>query len=69
MAFRFRNTIRIAPGIRLNLGKTGVSLSTGVRGATVTAGKSGVHGNVGLPGTGLSYRTRRCSNLMGCNQH
>ncbi|WP_404419015.1 DUF4236 domain-containing protein [Marinospirillum sp.] len=58
MAFRFRNTIRIAPGIRLNLGKTGISLSAGVRGATVTAGKRGVHGNVGLPGTGLSYRTR-----------
>ena len=58
MAFRFRNTIRIAPGIRLNLGKTGVSISAGVRGATVTAGKRGVHGNVGLPGTGLSYRTR-----------
>lgn len=58
MAFRFRNTIRIAPGIRLNLGKKGVSLSAGVRGASITAGKNGVYGNVGLPGTGLSYRTR-----------
>lgn len=58
MAFRFRNTIRIAPGIRLNLGKAGVSLSAGVRGATVTAGQRGVFGNIGLPGTGMSYRTR-----------
>lgn len=58
MAFRFRNTIRIAPGIRLNLGKRGVSLSTGVRGASVTLGKNGVWGNAGLPGTGMSYRTR-----------
>jgi hypothetical protein len=58
MAFRFRNIIRIAPGIRLNLGKTGVSVSAGVRGATVTAGQRGMHGNVGLPGTGMSYRTR-----------
>lgn len=58
MAFRFRNSIRIAPGIRLNLGKRGVSVSAGVRGATVTAGRQGVHGNLGLPGTGLSYRTR-----------
>ncbi|HKM14297.1 MAG TPA: DUF4236 domain-containing protein [Marinospirillum sp.] len=58
MAFRFRNSIRIAPGIRLNIGKNGVSVSAGVRGATVTAGSNGVYGNVGLPGTGLSYRTR-----------
>ena len=58
MAFRFRNSIRIAPGIRLNIGKNGVSVSAGVKGATVTAGSNGVYGNVGLPGTGLSYRTR-----------
>ncbi|SFB86640.1 Protein of unknown function [Marinospirillum celere] len=58
MAFRFRQHLRIAPGIRLNFGKRGVSLSAGVRGATVTAGQRGVHGNVGLPGSGLSYRTR-----------
>jgi hypothetical protein len=58
MAFRFRNTIRLAPGIRLNLGKRGISLSAGVRGASVTLGKNGLWGNVGAPGTGLSYRTR-----------
>ncbi|WP_157980756.1 DUF4236 domain-containing protein [Aliidiomarina taiwanensis] len=58
MAFRFHRRITLFPGVRLNLGKTGVSVSAGVRGATVTAGKRGVHGNVGLPGTGLSYRKR-----------
>ena len=58
MAFRFHRRITLFPGVRLNLGKTGVSVSAGVRGATVTAGKRGVHGNVGLPGTGLSSRQR-----------
>lgn len=58
MAFRFHRRITLFPGVRLNLSKTGVSVSAGVRGATVTAGKRGVHGNVGLPGTGLSYRQR-----------
>ena len=58
MAFRFRRTLRIAPGIRLNLGKRGVSLSLGPRGASVTIGQRGTHANVGLPGTGLSYRKR-----------
>ncbi|WP_106593153.1 DUF4236 domain-containing protein [Marinobacterium halophilum] len=40
MAFRFRSTIDLAPGIRLNLGKRVVSLSAGVRGVSVTLGKN-----------------------------
>lgn len=38
MRFRFRRSIRIAPELRINLGKRGISLSTGVRGASVTVG-------------------------------
>ena len=33
--FRFRRTIKIAPGVRLNIGKTGVSTSVGVRGVSL----------------------------------
>lgn len=58
MSLRFRKTITLAPGLRLNLGTRGVSLSAGPRGASVTLGRNGLFGNVGLPGTGLSYRTR-----------
>src|SRR5690554_3851764 len=58
MAFRFQRRVRILPGVRLNFGKTGVSVSAGIRGASVTAGKRGIYGNVGAPGTGMSYRTR-----------
>lgn len=58
MAFRFRRRIPIIAGVRLNVSKKGLSLSGGMRGASVTAGQHGVHGNVGAPGTGLSYRTR-----------
>jgi hypothetical protein len=58
MAFRFRRSVSVLPGVRLNFGKTGVSASVGVRGASVTVGRRGVYGNVGLPGTGVSYRTR-----------
>lgn len=58
MALRFRRRVTLFPGVRLNIGKTGVSVSGGIRGASVTVGKHGVHGNVGAPGTGLSYRTR-----------
>jgi len=55
MGFRFRRSIRILPGIRLNLSKSGVSTSIGVRGAHVTLGHGKVRETVGLPGTGLSY--------------
>lgn len=58
MAFRFRRSIRIAPGLRINLGKRGVSLSAGGRGATITTGARGTYANVGIPGSGLSYRER-----------
>jgi len=58
MSLRFRKTITLAPGLRLNLGARGASLSAGPRGASVTFGRNGLFGNVGLPGTGLSYRTR-----------
>jgi hypothetical protein len=55
MAFRFRRTIKIMPGLRLNVGKRGVSASVGVRGAHVTVGKTGTRSTVGLPGTGASW--------------
>ena len=58
MPFRFRRTVKIAPGLRLNVGKRGLSLSAGPRGLSVTAGSRGLHGNVGAPGTGFSYRTK-----------
>jgi len=54
MAIRFRKSIKILPGVKLNLSKTGISISAGVRGARVTVGKRGTHATVGLPGTGLS---------------
>lgn len=55
MGFRFRKSFRIAPGVRINLSKSGVSTSLGKPGATINIGKSGVRGTVGVPGSGLSY--------------
>jgi hypothetical protein len=58
MRFRFRKSIRIAPGIRLNIGSRGVSTTIGPRGASVNVGPRGTYANLGIPGTGLSARTR-----------
>lgn len=55
MGWRFRRSIKIFPGIRLNLSRSGVSTSVGVRGAHVTIGHGQVRKTVGIPGTGLSY--------------
>lgn len=57
MGFRFRRSIKIAPGVRLNLSKSGVSTSIGKPGATVNLSKRGTKTTIGLPGTGLSYST------------
>ena len=58
MGFRFRNSIKILPGLRLNLSKRGISATVGVRGASVNVGSKGTFLNVGVPGTGVSYRDR-----------
>jgi len=53
MALRFRRTLKIAPGVRLNLTKTGVSARIGPRGTGVTVGTRGTTVSAGIPGTGL----------------
>ena len=55
MGFRFQRRIRIGPGLRINLSKSGVSTSVGGRGGWFTFGPRGTRTTVGLPGTGLSY--------------
>lgn len=58
MGFRFRKSVKIAPGVRLNIGKKSVGISAGVKGARVSVNSSGrVTKSVGIPGTGLSYVT------------
>jgi len=58
VAFRFRKSIKLAPGIRWNLSGSGSSWNFGPRGASIGIGKRGTFMNFGIPGTGLSYRTR-----------
>lgn len=55
MAFRYRKSIKIVPGVKLNLSKSGVSTSLGRRGASVNIGHGRVKSTVGLPGSGISF--------------
>ena len=56
MGLRFRRSIKICKGVKVNLGKTGASLSVGTRGFHKTFHTSGrVTTTVGLPGTGIYW--------------
>jgi hypothetical protein len=54
MNFRFRRSIKIAPGIRINISKSGLSTSVGGRGLTWNSRGALT---ASIPGTGVSYRT------------
>lgn len=54
---RFRRRIRVAPGIHLNLSKSGPSVSFGRRGVHYTVGHGRRRTTLGIPGTGVSYTT------------
>jgi len=58
MSLRFRRSIKLFPGVKINIGKNSISTSIGVRGAHLTFGKSGTYIGTGIPGTGLSQRTK-----------
>ena len=66
MPFCFRRSIRIAPGLRLNIGKRSLSTPLGRRGAPVTVGRDTTRATVSAPGTGrLSYTVIWGARLLG----
>ena len=58
MGFRFQRRIRIGRGVRINISKSGVGASIGRPGLRVGVdAKRRKYFSLGLPGTGLSYRS------------
>jgi hypothetical protein len=55
MGFRFRRTLKIIPGVRLNLSLGGPSVSLGPRGLHYTVGMRGTRITAGIPGSGLFW--------------
>ena len=63
MAIRFRKSIKLGKLFKLNVSKSGVSVTAGKNGASVNVGKTGVYLNanpsiVGIKKTGLSFRQK-----------
>ncbi|MGY4568406.1 hypothetical protein ACVWY5_001476 [Bradyrhizobium sp. USDA 3256] len=57
MSFRFTRRMSILPGVRLNFSGSGISTTIGVPGIGLTlGGRGGPTVNLGIPGTGISYR-------------
>ena len=58
MGWRFRKSVKILPGVRLNFGKGGFTSTTlGGRWLKTNVSGRGVRHTVSVPGTGVSYQT------------
>ncbi len=52
MGLRFRKSIKLGL-VKVNLSKSGIGLSTGIRGARIGMNSRGTYSSVGIPGTGV----------------
>ena len=58
MGIRYRKSVNILPGVKMNFSQKGFSsLSFGRKGARMTFGSKRTTTSVGIPGTGLRYQT------------
>ncbi|GHV13537.1 hypothetical protein FACS1894169_00760 [Bacteroidia bacterium] len=62
MGLSYRKRTKIAPGINLNISKSGPSISVGPKGAKINVGKKGVYSSIYKGGF---YHRKKVSN-SGC---
>lgn len=66
MGVRFRKSINLGKGFRINMSKTGPGFSWGGKGFRITkTAKGNIRGTAYLPGTGLSYQKEFKNPLAG----
>ncbi len=58
MGVRFRRSVKICKGVKINFSKSGASLSLGGPGCSINFSKNGTRVTTGISGTGLSYSTK-----------
>jgi hypothetical protein len=70
MGLRFRKSIKLAPCVKLNLGKKSAGISVGGKYGGVSYNtRTGTRARVSAPGTGLSYSTKIDSNKSKVTKH
>ena len=57
MGLRFHKSFNVLPGVRVNISKSGLSLSIGGAPMTINFRKGGSRVTTSVPGTGISYTT------------
>ncbi len=58
MGMRFRKSINLGGGAKININKSSIGMSGGINGARVSANSHGqTTKSVGVPGTGVSFRS------------
>lgn len=68
MGFKFRKSVKIAPGVKLNLNKKSAGISIGGKGAHYTVNSKGKRTtSVGVPGTGVYYSSSKGGKSKGKN--
>lgn len=55
---RYRKRISLGKGASINISKSGVSFTSGIKGLSVNSGKKGTYVNYGIPGTGIYDRKK-----------
>ena len=56
MGLRYRKSINLGGGFRVNISKSGIGYSWGVKGARITKTARGTtRSTISIPGTGISY--------------
>lgn len=55
MGFRFRKSVKLMPGVRLNFSKKGMGVRVGGKHGGVSVGPSGTRVSASIPGTGIYY--------------
>src|SRR5262245_37009652 len=58
MGWRYRKSVKIAPGVRLNFTNRGVSATVGPRGGSVSISRRGTYLNQSIPFLGISRRVK-----------
>lgn len=58
MGWRFRKSVTLLKGVKVNISKRGLSLTVGGRGHSLTFSKYGIYANASIPGTGIAYREK-----------
>jgi len=70
MGLRYRKSINLGGGFRVNLSKSGIGYSWGVKGYRVTkTAKGSVRKTASIPGTGIGYVTESSGKQRSANNH